>query len=437
MAEFIRLHPSLPWKSDLGVHGRVNGCAPDRLLLETDAPQASFSSITISLEDGQDFRFNGRVQGESAQGSPLQFVVAPEQQGLLQDLIGQIRKDQHIEICRSQDVEASDRFTGFQDLSFIPETLPLVDGHHLNTGVNFLGRQFSLPLLITGMTGGIRKGADINRRLAKVAQAFNIPMGVGSQRIALENPDYASIFQVKDTAPEVYLIGNIGIAQLSGPEALDRCQRAVDMIRADALALHFNLVQEYIQVEGDRHFAGILKNIETICKKLSVPVIAKEVGSGISPDSARRLYELGVKAIDIGGAGGTSWARIEGLRSSSDLVARLGQTFRNWGIPTAYSLAAVKEALPDLPLIATGGIRDGLTAAKAVGLGASFTGIGLPLLRAALTDDVAPFAVMDEFKRGLELTMVASGCRSLPDLKSRLVRGRPYADTFERLVPKI
>lgn len=437
MAEFIRLHPSLPWTSDLGFHGRVNGCAPDRLLLETDAPHPSFSSITISLQDGQEFRFSGQLSREADVLSSLHFVVAREEQGLLQDLIGQIRKDQHIEICRSQDVEASDRFTGFQELSFIPETLPIVDGHRLNTEVSFLGRRFALPLLITGMTGGIRKGADINRRLAQVAQAFNIPMGVGSQRIALENPDYASIFQVKDSAPDVFLIGNIGIAQLSGPEGLDRCQRAVDMIRADALAIHFNLVQEYIQIEGDRHFAGILKNIETICARLSVPVIAKEVGSGISPESALRLRELGIQAIDIGGSGGTSWARIEGLRSSSELVARLGQSFRDWGIPTAYSLAAVREALPDLPLIATGGIRDGLTAAKAAALGASFAGIGLPLLRAALIDDAAPFAVMEEFKRGLELTMVASGCRSLADLKSRLVRGRPYAEAFERLVPTL
>ncbi|RYZ84177.1 MAG: type 2 isopentenyl-diphosphate Delta-isomerase, partial [Proteobacteria bacterium] len=213
------------------------------------------------------------------------------------------------------------------------------------------------------------------------------------------------------------------------------CQRAVDMIKADALAIHFNVVQEHIQVEGDRDLAGIMKRLETICKKLSVPVIAKEVGSGIAPSSARILSECGVSAIDIGGAGGTSWAHIEGLRSSSDIVSQLGLTFRNWGIPTAYSLVAVKDALPHLPLIATGGIRDGLTIAKAVALGANFGGVGLPLLKAALQNEEAVEQTIEGFERGLRLTMLASGARTLKDLKSKIVRGRPYQAIFESLVP--
>ncbi len=434
MAEFIKLSPALPWIAGQGHAGLVTACAPDRLILESPMKdfKARLTHITVSLQNDQNFHFKGRLATEVY---PYHFLIAPEEHQTLQELLGQIRKDQHIEICRSQDVEAEGRFTGFQDLSFLPEALPLFDHAEIDTKTNFLGHSFKLPILITGMTGGIAKGTEINRRLALAAQKFQIPMGVGSQRIALDNAEYAKIFSVKDHAPDVFLIGNIGIAQLADSDALDRCQRAVDMIKADALAIHFNVVQEHIQVEGDRDLAGIMKRLETICKKLSVPVIAKEVGSGIAPSSARILSECGVSAIDIGGAGGTSWAHIEGLRSSSDIVSQLGLTFRNWGIPTAYSLVAVKDALPHLPLIATGGIRDGLTIAKAVALGANFGGVGLPLLKAALQNEEAVEQTIEGFERGLRLTMLASGARTLKDLKSKIVRGRPYQAIFESLVP--
>lgn len=435
MAEFIKLSPALPWISGHGHAGLVTACAPDRLIIETPWKDANtrLNHITVSLRNDQNFHFRGRLATEVY---PFHFLIAPEEHQTLQDLLGQIRKDQHIEICRSQDVEAEGRYTGFQDLSFLPEALPLFDHAELDTRVRFLNHDFALPLLITGMTGGIAKGTEINRRLALAAQKFQIPMGVGSQRIALDNPDYAKIFSVKDHAPDVFLIGNIGIAQLADKDALDRCQRAVDMIRADALAIHFNVVQEHIQVEGDRDLAGIMKNLAMITQKLSVPVIAKEVGSGVGPDSAKRLAECGVAGIDIGGAGGTSWAHIEGLRSSSELVSQLGLTFRNWGIPTAYSLVAVREALPNFPLIATGGIRDGQTVAKAIALGAQFAGIGLPLLKAALQSEEAVEQTLEGYVRGLRLTMLASGSKSLKDLKSRIVRGRPYQDAFERLIPR-
>ncbi|MBC7662090.1 MAG: type 2 isopentenyl-diphosphate Delta-isomerase [Chitinophagaceae bacterium] len=436
MAEFIKLSPALPWIAGQGHAGLVTACAPDRLILESALREKSFSvrltHITVSLQNDQNFHFKGRLETELY---PFHFIIAPEVRQTLQELLGQIRKDQHIEICRSQDVEAEDRFTGFGELSFLPEALPLFDHSEIDTRVKFLGRTFALPILITGMTGGIQKGIEINKRLALAAQKYQIPMGVGSQRIALDNAEYAPIFSVKDTAPDVFLIGNIGIAQLADHDALDRCARAVDMIRADALAIHFNVVQEHIQVEGDRNLAGIMKGLETICKRLNVPVIAKEVGSGISPSSALMLQECGVSAIDIGGAGGTSWAHIEGLRSSSPIVSQLGLSFRNWGIPTAYSLTAVREALPQFPLIATGGVRDGLTVAKACALGAQFAGIGLPLLKAALQSEEAVEDTIEGFMRGLRLTMLASGARTLDDLKTKIIRGRPYESNFERLIP--
>jgi isopentenyl-diphosphate delta-isomerase len=361
-------------------------------------------------------------------------VVEAADQPRLLDMMGQLRKDQHIEICRNKDVEASDRFTGFDRLHFIPEALPRMDESALDLSREFLGRTFSAPILITGMTGGISKGTEINRRLAQAAARMNIPMGVGSQRIALDNPEYAPIFKVKPEAPGLFLIGNIGMSQLTGPDALDICQRAVDMIDADALAIHFNLVQELVQVEGDRRFSGLLHGLERICKHLSVPVIAKEVGCGMAPDTVRRLKEMGFSAVDIGGKGGTSWSHIEGLRSRSAMSQDLGLGFRDWGIPTAYSLAVVHRAFPDLPLIATGGIRDGMTVAKAVALGARLVGIGLPLLRAALEGEEAPLEFLETLRQGLKVTLMATGAARLDDLSQRLVLGHPFEREFESIV---
>ncbi len=431
--DLIKLDPPLPWVSRSGTTGFVLGLAKDHLLLQlnhNDAEKPTVSGVTVHLGGPQRFYFAGTAEEKSER--LLLYPVDAQEKALLQDMLGQLRKGQHIDICRDLDVEASDRYTGFERVHLMPEALPLVDPADLSTQTQFLGRSFALPLLITGMTGGIDQGAEINRRLAVAAEAYGIPMGVGSQRIALENPAHASIFRVKHHAPRLFLIGNLGMAQLVEADALSLCQRAVDMIEADALAIHLNLVQESIQVEGDRHFKGFLDQLERICRRLSVPVIIKEVGSGISPSSARRLNDLGVSAIDIGGRGGTSWAHIEGLRSRSPLVQDLGRTFRDWGIPTAFSLAAVRQSLPDLPLIATGGIRDGVTVAKARALGADLTGIGLPLLRAALRSEEGPHEVLEGFRRELEIAMLASGCATLSDLPSKLGFGLPLADNFER-----
>ncbi len=429
--EHIRLDPPLAWVAEDSQSGIVVGLGKDSLLLKPHSVPRTASpdniNLTVYLTSERAFRFSGRLHTEA---DPWLVNLAEDQWPQLHELLGQLRKDQHIELCRQQDVEASDRFTGFEQLSLRPETLPLVDPSELDTQVAFLGRTFAAPMLITGMTGGISKGVEINRRLAVAAQAFGIPMGVGSQRVALENEQYAAIFRVKHYAPKVFLIGNIGMAQLLSSKALDQCQRAVDMIEADALAIHFNLVQEFIQVEGDRHFKGALEQLELICRKLSVPVIAKEVGCGMDARSVQRLIECGVSAVDIGGAGGTSWALIEGLRSQSSLVQGLGQTFRNWGIPTAYSLHHVHKALPHFPVIATGGMRDGLMVAKAVALGARFAGIGLPLLRAALESESGPQEVLQSFLKGLQLAMLASGARCLDDLADRIELGRPLEQEF-------
>lgn len=340
------------------------------------------------------------------------------------------RKTQHIDLCAQEDVEAEGRFTGFSQVEFCPQTLPEVDFDQVDCSVTMWGKTFAAPILITGMTGGVERGTAINRALASVAARHNIPMGVGSQRVALEQAHLAEIFQLKTHFPDLFLIGNLGCAQLLEPNYLTDCQRAVDMIQADVLAIHLNVVQECVQSEGDRHFKGILSRIAILCRTLNVPVLIKEVGSGVDVATARRLSDAGIQTIDVGGRGGTSWPYIEGLRGTEAATQAVGHTFRNWGIPTAYSLTAVRSAAPELNVIATGGIRDGLTLAKALALGAKLGGVGLPFMRAALEDEHAVETVFATLVQGLKTTMVATGSSCLTDLRKHLVLGRPYETEF-------
>lgn len=354
------------------------------------------------------------------------LVVAPASQTMLHHALAQLRKDQHIEICQNEDVESSDKFTGFSRLSFKPCALPELTFDDIDTRQDFLGATFAAPILITGMTGGIDRGQEINEALAYGADTLGIPMGVGSQRVALDNPDATAVFALKRKFPRLFLIGNLGASQLLTDQYLDHCQAAIDMIEADVLAIHINVLQESIQMEGDRHFKGIYTRLAELVRVSSVPIMIKEVGAGIDPASFRRLKDLGVAAIDIGGRGGTSWGYIEGLRSGDTLSQRLADDFRDWGIPTAYNIAAVAGDAEPIPIVATGGIRSGLTVAKAVALGATLTGVGLPLFRAALD---SPEAVVDYGRyliRGLRTAMMLTGSQSLQDLKPHLTWGQPY-----------
>ncbi|MFK7824014.1 MAG: type 2 isopentenyl-diphosphate Delta-isomerase [Oligoflexales bacterium] len=352
----------------------------------------------------------------------------------LADLLGLLRKSQHIDLCDKQDVESLDRFTGFSQLNFMPQTLPEMDWEDCDTSSLFLGHKFDLPILITGMTGGIQKGAMINETLAETAVKFNIPMGIGSQRIALENPEHESIFKLKDKFPELFLIGNLGAAQIIGSEGLERCKRAVEMVQANVLAIHINVLQELVQVEGDRNFRGLLHSIGELCRKLPVPVLIKEVGSGVDPITATRLVNLGVCAIDVGGKGGTSWPYIEGLRSKNAETKRLADCYRDWGIPTAYSLSALSLKKLGIPLIATGGIRDGLTVAKACALGANMVGVGLPLLRAALNSVAATEVILENYANELKVCMLATGSRTLTDLQEKLCLANPCEESLKQFI---
>ena len=412
-----------------GVTGFVRALATDRLQAWLTAPApvrlAGACRLSLVLASGRHYDFEGQLDaGSTDELAPIIRVDAAASRSQLTDLLHLVRKEQHIHICATVDVEASDRYTGFRDLVLVPQALPELGWQDLNTQTTFLGRRFDYPILITGMTGGIERAAEINRRLAMAAAYFGIPMGVGSQRLALENPQHSDIFAVKRTNPKVFLIGNLGFAQLRGRPrrtAVDDCKRAVSMIEADALAIHINVLQEVVQVEGDRDFRGAFDMLSGLVHELGVPLLVKEVGSGVDAATAVRLLECGVHAIDIGGKGGTSWSFIEGARASSPSTQRVAQSFRDWGIPTAIALRNVRAAVKtQVDLVATGGIRDGLTIAKAMALGADLVGVGLPLFRAALESESGPLEVLDELVQGLKTAMIVSGCQDLAGLATRL-----------------
>jgi isopentenyl-diphosphate Delta-isomerase len=253
-----------------------------------------------------------------------------------------------------------------------------------------LGKQLGAPILISSMTGGTAQAREINYRLAEVAQTYKLAMGVGSQRVAIESPDVADTFQVRKIAPDILLLANLGAVQLNYKYGIDQCRRAVDLLEADALILHLNPLQECIQPQGDTNFKGLLDRIAMVCDRLPVPVIVKEVGNGISAPMAKQLIAAGVGGIDVAGAGGTSWAKVESERAQTALQRRLGETFADWGIPTAECIVAIGQIAPTLPSIASGGLRNGLDIAKAIALGANVGGLALPFLQAA---DISTAAV--------------------------------------------
>jgi isopentenyl-diphosphate delta-isomerase len=336
------------------------------------------------------------------------------------------RKAGHIDAVLSGKANARDVSAGFDRVRFEHCALPELDLADIDLSTRFLGWRLQRPFLISAMTGGHAHAATINAVLAETAQTLGIAMAVGSQRLALSGGgQQGTDLDLRRRAPDVPLFGNIGAAQLREFDA-DGMKRAVAMIDANALIVHLNPVQEALQARGDTRWSGLLARIETLCAELSVPVIVKEVGFGISAPVARRLAECGVAAIDVAGAGGTSWSAVEGRLAADPMIVALAEIYRDWGIPTATALRDVREALPTLPLIGSGGIRHGLDAAKAIRLGADLVGQAGPLLRAAIAG-VEPllthFALLEQ---GLRLACFATGSRDLDAL--RQVRLLPSND---------
>ena len=329
------------------------------------------------------------------------------------------RKSQHLDLVLHEAVEF-ERSSGLERFEFVHEALPELSLESIDTTTTFLKKRLSAPLLVSSMTGGTERAGEINQRIAKAVAELGLGMGVGSQRISAEQPEVLSTFQVRQVAPEVLLIANLGAVQLNYGFTVDGCIRLVESIGADALALHLNPLQEAIQPEGDDDFRGLEKKINSLCTSAPFPIIVKEIGCGISAETAQRLLAAGVAAIDVGGAGGTCWADIEGRRSESESTRQIAQTFREWGIPTADAVRSIRQNCPKVQLIASGGLRSGLDVAKCLALGANVTAVAGPVLKAADQSDRAVIDLLDRMIRELKLAMFCTGSSQPSELSRRI-----------------
>ncbi len=325
------------------------------------------------------------------------------------------RKDEHLTIAASQDV-GSRHTTGLERYALMPCALPEMSLDDVSMATSFLGRRLRAPLLISAMTGGTPRAAEINRRLARAAQRLGLAMGLGSQRVALEGAEPMTTYQVRSLAPDVLLFANLGAVQLNYGLGPDACHRAVEAVGADALMLHLNALQEVIQPGGNTDFRGLLDKIARLCSQAPYPVIVKEVGWGLSAATARQLEAAGVAAVDLAGSGGTSWSRVEGHRLASEHDREVAAAFEDWGLPTADALMRVREACPTLPIIASGGIANGVDIAKCLALGANLVGMARPLLQAALESDEALDQRLEVTLRQLAIAMFCCGARTIEDL---------------------
>ena len=330
------------------------------------------------------------------------------------------RKRYHIDLCLDLGDEAEFRgkTTWFEHVELVHNALPELDLDEVSLEAELLGRRFSYPLLIEGMTGGTEKAYDVNRSLAEAADRLNIPMEVGSERAGIENRELAGTYRVaREASPKLFLIGNISGVQLAR-EGVGYAEKAVEMIEADALAIHLNCLQELVQPEGTPFFRGVLEAIRRASERLSVPLLVKEVGNGISREVAEKLAEAGVKAIDVAGAGGTNWTRIEleRARGIDPEKAGLAELFSEWGIPTAASIIEA-SSVEGVEVIASGGIRNGLQIAKAIALGARFAGVAKPLLKPALRGSGEVERLLKRLAQELRAAMFLTGSRNIGDLR--------------------
>jgi isopentenyl-diphosphate delta-isomerase len=344
------------------------------------------------------------------------------------------RKAEHLRINLEEDVDAKGVRSGFEHFRFIPRALPELDFGEVSTVTDLFGHKLNAPLLISCMTGGVSEAQIINTRLAWTAQRFGLALGLGSARVLLEQPEVLPTFDIRPFAPDVLILANLGAIQLNRGVTVDQCRRLVDMLGADALVLHLNALQEALQPEGDTDFAGLLGRIKTLCRQLEVPVIAKEVGWGIAPDEVLALLDAGVSAIDIAGAGGTSWSEVERYRMTDPVRRQVAAAFADWGLPTADALVLARQSAPEATLLASGGIRDGMDVAKALALGADLAGIAGPFLRAAAGGEDACNAFAEALIDVLRTVLFATGAKDLAEFrtKPRLAALGSGNETFTR-----
>lgn len=327
------------------------------------------------------------------------------------------RKSSHIRINLEEDVSSSIT-TGLERYHFTHQALPEINLEEVDLSLRVFGKRLDAPILISSMTGGTPDAVAINRTLALASQETGVAMGVGSQRAAIEHAELAASFNIRKVAPDILLFANLGAVQLNYGYNVEHCQRAVDMIEADALVLHLNCLQEAVQPEGDTRFAGLAKKIERVCHALPVPVVVKEVGWGISERVARLLVEAGVTAIDVAGAGGTSWSQVEMHRAETESQASLAGIFVDWGIPTAESIIQVRRAVPKMLIFASGGLRSGIDIAKCIALGASLGGMASPFLKAAVHSLEKTVQTVEEVSRQIQVCMFACGAGDITALQS-------------------
>lgn len=334
------------------------------------------------------------------------------------------RKAEHIRINVERDVAAKGIDNGFDAYRFVHRALPEVDLAQVDLSAEVFGRRLAAPLLISCMTGGTPEARRINRRLASVAQERGLAMGLGSGRALVESPESADTFEVRSLAPDILLFANIGAVQLNKGYGLAECRRLVELLGADALVLHLNPLQEALQPEGDVCFAGLLAKIAALCAGSPFPVVVKEVGWGINAAEVLALFDAGAAAVDVAGAGGTSWSEVERHRIVEPWRARVAAAFAGWGTPTAQAVAEAREVAHDGTIIASGGIRTGIDAAKALALGADLVGIAGPFLRAAAESAKAAMDLAGEMVETLRIAMFCVGARTPAELRAgaRLVR---------------
>jgi isopentenyl-diphosphate delta-isomerase len=330
------------------------------------------------------------------------------------------RKADHIRISLNENVQARKATTGLDDIFFIHKALPEIDKEKIDLSTTVLGHKFAAPLMVGAVTGGTQEALKINATIAEAVEELGLGMGVGSQRAAIEDKKLEKTFAiVRKKAPTAFLIANIGGVQFTNGYGLKEVKKAIEMIEADAIAIHLNSLQEAVQPEGQTNFKGILEKLSEITKELDKPVIAKETGAGIASEEAKKLEDAGVKGIDISGAGGTSWAAVEYYRAkgrNNSFQRRLGDVFWDWGIPTAVSVVEVSQTV-NTHVIASGGIRDGVDVAKSVALGASLTSFSQPMLEAAVKGTDETKTVLSLLIDELRTAMFLVGAESVKSLR--------------------
>ena len=335
------------------------------------------------------------------------------------DKLTETRKLEHIRICLESEVESSIP-TGFDDITLVHNAVPELNLDDVDVRTTFLGYELQAPLMVTAITGGHQEALPLNKHIAEAVESLGLAMGVGSQRAAIEDASLTNSFTVtRECAPTAFLVGNIGAPQLSLGWAVEEAQTAIDMINANALAIHFNAAQEAVQPEGEATFAGVLQSLKQLARTLSTPLIAKETGAGLSQSSAKALMAAGVKALDVAGLGGTSWPKVEVERAKPGDVmkATLGRWFTDWGIPTAVATFEVAYYVKKrIPVIASGGIRTGIDIAKAIAIGADLAGVALPVLSPAVIDAQAVQLFLASLIHGLKAAMFLVGASNLKEL---------------------